>query len=67
MMEDLPVCPKMRCNSFAPFPDALILPCAKHGTMLVPYSDAPIIKKVYRWLQLKIFKIKYVSGRVKNL
>jgi len=63
MIEDLPVCPVMRCSSFCPFPEAGILPCAKHGTLLVPYSEAPLRKHMYRWFVQKIFKIKYATGK----
>lgn len=66
MVEDLPVCPIMRCSSFCPFPETgMILPCAKHGTELVPYSEAPLRKHIYRWLVQKIFKIKYVTGKIR--
>jgi hypothetical protein len=66
-MEDLPVCPKMRCNSFCPFPETgIILPCAKHGTLLVPYSEAPLRKHIYRYLEQKIFKIKYATHKVRR-
>lgn len=60
----LPVCPKMRCSSFCPFPEfGIILPCAKHGLELVPYDEAPLRKHIYRWLEQKIFKIKYVTHK----
>lgn len=58
---DLPVCPIMRCSSFCPFPEGVILPCAKHGTLLVPYCEAPIRKHIYRWLVEKVFKIRYAT------
>lgn len=64
MEEDVLVCPYMRCTSFAPFPDVFVLPCAKHGTVMVPYSEAPLRKHVYRYLVQKIFRVKYVTHRI---
>lgn len=67
MIEDLPVCPKMRCNSVILFPETgFNLPCAKHGTVMVPYSEAPLRKHIYRWLEQRIFKIKYVTGKMRQ-
>ncbi len=63
-LEDLPVCPYMRCKSFSPFPETgMNLPCAKHRCELVPYSEAPLRKHIYEFLVQKIFKIKYVTHK----
>lgn len=67
MIEDLPVCPYMRCKSFCPFPETgYNLPCAKHRCELVPYSQAPLRKHIYEWCIQKLFKIKYVTGKKKR-
>lgn len=60
---ELEVCPKMRCNNFVAFPREGRLPCAKHGLIMVPWSEIPLRKKIYREITQKIFKIRYATHR----
>lgn len=64
-MEDLRVCPKMRCGSLLIF-DYPNLPCAKHGLVMVPYSEAPLRKHIYRYFMSKIFKFQYATHKLRR-
>ncbi len=64
--EEIKVCPVMTCDSCLLFPEFCDLPCARHGIMMVKWSDAPLRKKIYRFIKGKIFKYKYVTHRVKK-
>ena len=62
-LEELPVCPVMTCTSFCPFPETGILPCAKHGTIMVPLSQAPLKKRIYRYFKQKFAGYKYATHK----
>lgn len=61
---EIKVCPVMTCDSFLPFPEVSPdLPCAKHGILMVPVSEQPLRKTIYRFLKSKILGYKYVTHK----
>lgn len=63
-IEDITVCPMMRCSSCNVFPEVGSWPCAKHGIEMVPYSEMPLRKTIYRFIMSKTFGFKYTVGKL---
>lgn len=66
-MEEIKVCPKMRCGSILIFPEVSpTLPCARHGLLMVYPSEMPLRKVIYRYFIEKIFKFKHVTHKIRK-
>lgn len=58
--QEIKVCPVMTCDSCLLFPE-IDLPCAHHGILMVPISQQPLRKTVYRFIKSRLLHYKYVT------
>jgi hypothetical protein len=63
-LEELKVCPVMTCGSILIFPEVSpTLPCARHGLIMVPVSEQPLRKTIYRYFQAKLLGYKHATHK----
>ena len=63
-LEELRVCPVMTCDSILLFPEiSPTLPCAKHGIIMVPVSEQPLRKTIYRYIKSKVLGYQYATHK----
>jgi len=60
---ELQYCPVFTCSSFLILPE-FPLPCARHGTVMVNYSDLPIEKKLAMRIKSVLLKRQYVTHKI---
>jgi len=63
--QELQYCPVLTCESFLLFPEYPI-PCGRHGTIMVDYSDLPIEKRVLMRIKSVLLKRQYVTHKLRK-
>jgi hypothetical protein len=62
---EIQYCPVLTCSSVLLFPEYPI-PCGKHGTVMVNYSELPLEKRIYMRIKELVLKRQYVVRKVKT-